>query len=302
MITSETFDGARAKAAIAEALRADLSRVSIDDLKKILSPAIEGRLVNVPIFNSGTLVYRAVVCDRPLNVSRVTYPPPSIARLNRANREGQPVFYGSAAREGALFEVMPSEGQTVAVVKWITTASMVVHPVGYSQNALDQVQSKRTPESWTGFVSEPGGPAHAEITDFLATTFMRVIRPGESNDFYKLSTAIAETLFAQDLFQGLLYPTIALAANSDNLAIKPAFVDRHLRFVEAELFRIQNVSLHGFEVLPTDLASELGADGTILWRGRPKQLVIPPYGTLRLTAENGRWVARDSSGRVVEPE
>ena len=301
MLTSATFDVEKARAAIAAALRTDLSRASIDELKVILAPAIEGRVVNVPILNAGTPVYRARIEERPTHIRDLSYPAPALAPLGRVNRAGAPVFYCSAAREGALFEVAPSLGATVAVVKWITTKPMVVHPVGYSLSAFNQLQSKRDSESWVGFFSEPGGSAHAEITDFLATTFVRVIGPGESSDFYKLSVAIAEMLFAQDMFDGLLYPTIALAAGSDNLAIKPTFVDQHLQFVEAELFRVQEVRDQGFEVLPLDLARHVEPDGAVAWRGRPKQLVLPPYGTLVLTAENGRWVARDSDGRVVEP-
>jgi hypothetical protein len=302
MLTSELFDNAKARTAIAEALCADLSKMSVDDLKRILAPAIEGRLVTVPVLDAGTPVYRARCVGRPAHIRDVSYPPASLTPPGRVNREGAPVFYCSAAREGALFEVAPRLGETVVVAKWTTTEPMVVHPVGYSKNALTQLQSRRAPESWAGFVNERGGAAHAEITDFFATTFVRVIRPGESPDFYKLSTAIAEMLFAQDMFHGLLYPTVALAANSDNLAIKPSFVDQHLRFVEAELFQVQKVHDHGFEVLPLDLAQTLETDGSIVWRGRPKQLVIPPFGTLALRAENGRWVARDSNGHIVEPE
>jgi hypothetical protein len=302
MLTNQLFDGARAKEAIDEALRADLSKASIDDLKRILAPAIEGRLVTVPVLNAGTPLYRARVTGKPTHIKDVSYPPASLTRLGRANREGAPVLYCSAAREGALFEVRPRVGETVVVAKWTTTAPMVVHQVGYSTNAINQLNSSRTPESWAVFSEEPGGAAHAEITDFLATAFVRVIERDESAEFYKLSAAIAEMLFAQDMFHGLLYPTIALAANSDNLAVKPSFADQHLAFVDAEFFQINKVRGHGFEVIPHDLAQSVGADGAISWRGRPRRLVLAPFGTLVLTAENGRWVARDVNGRVVEPE
>lgn len=302
MLTNQLFDGASAKAAIEEALRADLSKASIDDLKRVLAPAIEGRLVTVPVLNAGTPLYRARVIGKPTHIRDVSYPPASLTPLGRVNREGAPVLYCSSAREGALFEVRPRSGETVVVVKWTTTEPMVVHQVGYSTNALNQLKSGRTPESWAVFAEEPGGAAHAEITDFLATTFVRVIERDESAEFYKLSAAIAEMLFAQDMFHGLLYPTVALSANSDNLAVKPSFADQHLSFVEAEFLQIQKVSDHAFEVLPLDLAQSLDTDGSIAWRGRPKQLVIPPFGTLVLTAENGRWVARDVNGQIVEPE
>ena len=155
MITSPTFNVEKARAAIEDAVRADLSRVTIDELKVILAPAIDGRVVNAPILTAGTPVYRARIVDRPTHVRDLSYPPAPPARLGRANREGAPVLYCSAAREGALFEVAPTLGETVVVVKWTTTESMVVHPVGYSQNVFNQLQSKRASESWAGFVTEP---------------------------------------------------------------------------------------------------------------------------------------------------
>lgn len=301
MPTNRLFDGERAKAAIQEALRADLSKASIDDLKRVLAPAIEARLVTVPVLNAGTPLYRARVISKPAHIRDVSYPPASLTPLGRVNRPGAPVLYCSSAREGALFETRPRSGDTAVVVKWTTKEPLVAHQVGYSENALRQLKSARTPESWAPFAVEPGGAPHAEVTDLLASIFVRVIEPGES-EFYKLSTAIAEMLFAQDMFHALLYPTVALSANSDNLAIKPSFVDHHLSFVEAEFFQVQKVNDHGFEVTPLDLAQSLNADGSLAWRGRPKQLVVPPFGTLVLTAENGRWVARDLNGKIVEPE
>jgi RES domain len=265
-------------------------------------PAIEGRIVSAPVLKVGTLVCRARIIDKPLNIRDLSYPPPTLAQLGRVNRPGTSVLYCSAAREGALFEIEPTSGATVAIAQWRTTAPMVVHQVGYSEDALNQLASRRTPDSWASLVGEPGGPEHAQITDFLATTFVRRVGPYESSHFYKISVAIAEMLFAQDLFHGLLYPTIALAANSDNVAIKPAFADQHLQFVEAELLRIQEVRENGFEVLPLDVAKDVDASGVLAWRGRPKQLVVTRDRPLVLTAENGRWVARDVDGNIVEPD
>jgi len=179
---------------------------------------------------------------------------------------------------------------------------MVVHPVGYSRNAFNRLASRRTADSWAGLASEPAGPAHGEITDFLATTFVRRVVGGQSPDFYKLSVAISEMLLAQDLFHGLIYPTIALAAHSDNIAIKPAFADQHLQFVKAELCRVQKICEMGFEILPLDVAKEVDGDGALVWRGRPDQLTMTQERPLVLTAENGRWVARDINGRIVEPD
>jgi RES domain len=303
MLSGSTFDLKRAHAAISVVRQLDLSRVSIDEIKVILAPAIEGRIVSAPILDPGTSVFRARIVTRPSHISELSHPPATVAPMGRVNRSGAPVLYCSASREGALFEVNPTVSDTVVIAEWKTTAPMVVNHVGYSQNAFNDLGSRRTHGSWANRpVDEPGGPEHGEVTDFLATTFVRRIAPGETADFYKISIAIAEALFAQDLFHGLMYPTIAMAANSDNVAIKAAFADQHLEFVKAEFFRVDAVREMGFEVLPLDVAKEVDNDGALKWKGRPNQLTVTQDRPLILTAENGRWVARDVSGCIVEPD
>lgn len=120
---------------------------------------------------------------------------------------------------------------------------------------------------------------------------------------YKLSVAIAEKLFSDDMFDGLLYPTVQMQANADNLAIKPRYADSHLKFLKAEFARINAVREIALDIDVLDTAVELEADGKIVWRGRRDQWVLREQGDqLTLSVENGRWVARDNIGRIVDPE
>lgn len=53
---------------------------------------------------------------------------------------------------------------------------------------------------------------------------------------------------------------------------------------------------------PVDfLATSFGKDGSIEWKGHPgKWYLKKKDDQLILSVENGRWVARDKNGKVVE--
>jgi hypothetical protein len=96
-----------------------------------------------------------------------------------------------------------------------------------------------------------------------------------------------------------------MRANADNLAIKLGYAREHLQFERAEYVRIDRFrdTDFAFDITVLDTATELSADGRICWRGRLDQWTIrEPFGQLTFTVENGQWVARDRSGRIVEPE
>jgi hypothetical protein len=94
-----------------------------------------------------------------------------------------------------------------------------------------------------------------------------------SEEIYKLSSAIAECLFADDIFNGLIYPTVEMRANGDNLALKLRYADKNLRFLKAEYARIDAVSGFTYKITVLDFATPLAPDGRLLWNA--------PFGYLR---------------------
>jgi hypothetical protein len=213
------------------------------------------------------------------------------------------MLYCSTARQGPFFECQPSEGDTLTLVSWRTTAPILVNHVGYTKDAFAALESNRMHASWG-----PGPIPHfplegvPEIAAFLAEQFTRRVAKGNEH-YYKVTVAVAEHLFQAAIFDGLLYPTIVMQANCDNFAIKPAYVEVNLQFRRAEFVRIDRVKEFAFDITVLDTATKLDPDGTICWKGRLDQWVLRNQGdTLIFTAENGNWVARDPSGRTVEPE
>ena len=83
---------------------------------------------------------------------------------------------------------------------------------------------------------------------------------------YKLTIAIAEKLILDDMFGGLLYPTISMHGNADNYALKPSFVSDGLELVNVKYARVRTVECRGMNIDFLDTATA-GPDGILLWDG-----------------------------------
>ncbi|MCK4338528.1 MAG: hypothetical protein KAW87_00865, partial [Candidatus Cloacimonetes bacterium] len=110
-----------------------------------------------------------------------------------------------------------------------------------------------------------------------------------------------EKHFSDDIFNGLLYPSIAIKARSDNLALKPHYVDKNLMIERVEFIQIISVKAFEYKIKVLDLATSFGKDGSIEWKGHPGKWYLKKKGDeLILSVENGRWVARDRNGKIIE--
>ena len=281
---------------------ADLRSAEIERLVELLGPVFTGYFVQGRRFRPGLQVFRARVTEKPKHVRELLYPPrESVKRPGRVNSIGESVFYAAGGRECCIFEVDPKPGDTVVVARWRTNRPMLCNVVGYSQDAFGELGSNRECAKMELPLDPESVRINETVTTFLAREFTRRVKRGEEH-LYKITIAIAQSMFADKLFDGLLYPSIAMFANGDNLAIKTEFADTALTLERVEFMTVRAVRDKQFEVDVHDTAIEQTPDGCIAWRGRLDQWVLAKKGdTLMFTAENGRWVARDLAGRVVEP-
>lgn len=296
------LDLSAARSAIAAVRSLDLRSVSIEEIKDLLTPVFRGYRVSAPRFVPGVRLFRVRSCQKPTNIRELSYPPAQVVGLGRVNRPGSPVLYCCTSREAPFFEARPPVGTTVAITRWETTASLLVNQVGYTRRTFDTLGSARQQAGWGPEPADvSAGEGNEEIAEFLAELFTQQVAKGDEHT-YKLTVAVAEKLFMDDLFDGLLYPTVPMRANADNFALKPRYADKHLRFLKAEFARIDAERDFAYDITVLDTATELGDDGSIRWRGRLDQWVLRNQGDqLTFTAENGKWVARDARGKIVEP-
>lgn len=254
-----------------------------------------GHQVRVYRLQPGTKLFRGQICDKPENIRRLGYPPPAVARINRANKPGRPMLYCCAAREAPFFELQPSAGHTVVLAHWTTTAPMTVNHAGYTHSTFAKLGSSRS-----GLPKYRQSKMDAEVAETFAELFTRKTPPESEQYLYKFTSTIAEYLLEGDLLDGLLYPAVAMRGNADNLALKPRYADQHLKFEKAEVVRVDTLGDFSYKVTVLDTAKALGDSGEILWRGRADGWELK--NTLIITAEHDKWVARDMAGNIVEPD
>ncbi len=274
----------------------DLSGHSVDELVAQIGPLTRGLLVTAPRFKPGIMLFRGRTGARCDHRHELTYPPAHLVGLGRANQEGSPLFYGTTLRSVVFFEVPNDVGDQLLVSRWRTIDDLLVNHLGYTATVFEEVGSRREKAGWDG-KSDPleGDEVFRETLRALGNLFARR-DPG----LYKLTAALAE-FFMRPPLNGLIYPTIAMSANADNLALKPEWVDTGLEFVGVEFVRIDAV--RGFErdVTVIDYATAR-SDGSLDWKGRgPNWQLTEMDQQLTLSAEQGVWVARDQDGNVVDP-
>ncbi len=292
-----------------EAVEANIRTLEIDEIKKLLQPIMTGYEVQSPIFDPGTFVYRARQLGPTFNKAdgitkgQLIYPPRERASLGRVNRVGAPVFYSSVHKPSVFFELPDLNANDELILTfWKTTERMVVNSIGYTEDAFRQLGATRALPTWQPAVPrQPGAtestvglstlPAEVlrqalahddnrEVKETFSRYFAKRITPDESFR-YKLTVALAEmhlgTLVNQRAqFAGILYPSIRMFANGDNLALLPWFVDNHLQFRKAVHVRIKDRTATTFDIEYLDAAHEFDGAGKLAWLGRIRAWSLKP--------------------------
>lgn len=278
---------------IEEIRRLNPEVVDIDIIKEKLKPLFVGYTSRAPVYEPGLKIYRGRVCnEKPNNIEDITYPPAKlITKYQRVNRPGQSVFYCCAGRHVPFFECFVKTGDKFIFSQWKTVSRLLVNNIGYLNDNIMGLQPKSSDEL---------KKANILIRNFIDEEFTKIVDKGEEY-LYKISIALAEKHFSDDIFNGLLYPSIAIKGRSDNLALKPNYVDKNLMIERVEFIQIISVRDFEYKIKVLDLATSFGEDGSIEWKGHPGKWYLKKKGDeLILSVENGRWVARDKDGKTVE--
>lgn len=285
---------------------ADLRCLSIDELKERLIPVFCGVRMAAPFIQVDRRVFRAVEWDdKPMHRCQLWCPPcDKISFLGRVNRQNQPMFYCSNSPAAAFLEVGAKPGKRYALSIWRTRARFLVNTVGYVEDIYTKYRDYEEVPDWvTTKDSKWCDERELLVRRFLHEQFTKRVLPGQEH-LYKMSIAIAEKQFEQDLFEGLMYPTVAAAAKAENLAIKPTCAESRLQFVRAEYAVVKAIAEENVSLQVVDAANELSGEGTIQWLGgaSPQWKLSKQGQQLLFSVEDGHCVARDALGNVIEPE
>ena len=302
---------------IAELKRIDLSSADIEFLKSRLKLLLRGFMFETPILEVGQILYRGVpYSEKPSYSSQVSYPPAhKVKTFQRVNRPNQSMFYCSISHAAPFFELGLKAGDHVAISKWSMRKRVMVSNVGYAASVYAGLTSARQEEPWWSESPHTRTPSNALVSEFFSQEFSRLVPPGEEHA-YKLSIAIAEKLYADKLhthlpngelaheqpqLPGILYPTIAMRANSDNLVLTPEFVDQSLKLESIEWIRVDSKEPDfKYQVTHLDFANTFDDEGKIEWKGRRGHWVLSPGQQIKISVESGRFIARDEKGNLIQ--
>lgn len=319
----------RSRIAVLKALH--LQRADLEYLKKQLVPILHHYVHPAPLIQPGERIFRAVLWpEKPRLKGQLGYPPAEfVTTYGRANRPGEPIFYGSVGSTATIQELAPATGARMVLSMWRVTTPMMVVSVGYSEDAFGRLGSDRWSKIWwrREHGIEPVGfqtPENKLLDNFLAKEFTRRV-PRNQGWQHKLSVAVSETYLNSKSrsfkgiaglhvagvtrpgeaiagleVAGLVYPSIATGGNDDNVALKCANADACLELAWVQYIQIDRVTDKADEFTPKglDFADSVSASGEINWLG-----VFPNArcaGTdYRADVDGKRLVLKDSLGHII---
>jgi len=246
------------------------------------------------IYEPGVTLYRATKhhTSIPTRIEEIWYPPSERTGWNRTNRPKQPMFYCTSDPDCALREIGADVGNTVVFATWRTRQQMMLHDLGFSSQVMTRAGSRRLlSEHHKKFYLTQLNPDEKTIRDFIALAFTE-----PSPKDYRLTVAIAETHSDPD-FTGLLYPSVAKAANTDNLALLTSFVHEGLQLVKAQVFRVDQKDPDGrvSGAIICELAG-VSETGDLSWTyGGASEIVPPGTGSV---LRPGRKITAQTTGEI----
>jgi hypothetical protein len=292
--------------AVREAIRAleriDLEAMSMRDLDLCLSPLFRGYGIDAPTFDDAIYVYRGRKCSKPTMLSEISYPPShAVTAMGRANDIGESMFYCGTGKAVPLVELGAQPGDLVALSTWKTKGRLVLSHVGFSSKPASFKEATRKLDEIYQFVrsTRERSDLNALVHDYLAHMFSKSVR-AEDHHHYKLTTALSRKMLAGSLVNGLLYPTIEMSGNADNIVLKKEAVDRLLQFVSVEYICVRAGREMQTDIDILDSATRTDPSGKLHWSGRA--LRWRRGEQLRFADEFGELVAYDASERRIDPE
>jgi len=231
----------------------ELSNKGIDELLGIL---IQYRVVlDIPI-PVDTMLLRGVKFEDPTkyldkytNTSRISYIPKDIsykAKLNRFNKENQPMYYGSIAKSilnaNVVFsEIEAKENEFINLLVSKTSEELNVRYIGLFEYYRRGTQPPIIVHSFFQEVYDYYKSTHEKellMAIELCDTFFSDITTREGTDRLYMVTAMLSNILLEDKqVDGLIYPSV-VAANEPNLVLKPNSVDAKVRHENVYIKRL----------------------------------------------------------------
>jgi hypothetical protein len=271
-----------------------------EELLPLLNIVHCGSSLTTPCYDPGTLtIYRAVDgTQKPFSKSRVSFPPAQYVKKNgRLNAAGESLFYGSVGQAASVFyECRAKAGDIFALGCWQNTGRVLLNHMGYSDVDINSNLPGRIWQNWMH--PDVVGTRNEVLHSWQSRVFTRNVAPGEEH-LYNLSIALAR--FGMDTISpsiedptrpaemaGVLYPSVALSLQADNVALRPSVIASSFELLQVQLVRVRglpevrNPTGMGQEIVRVeaeilDLAPSHRNDGRLIWNRESTALSVTPY-------------------------
>ncbi len=223
--------------------------ISSDDFLTEIRTMVKGLTRTGVSLGDETTIYRTRVFSsetRPKFLSELSYPPVELTTLQRANNKGEQIFYGSFGFKTAFVESRAKVDEFVVVSEWVNLEELVLIQIGLS----------------------PEKDALNETNKLLHDIFTY-----QGAEMYEYSSKLAFHLLRGDTISGIVYPSVSSEFESHNVAIHTDFVDKKMKFRQAYLFHVTDISDHEeYEVNEISYVIK-EEDGKLKWKnGRTDKL------------------------------
>jgi hypothetical protein len=232
---------------------------------------------------------------KPSLVSDLSYPPLNLSRINRANLEGEQMFYCSNHVNAPFYELHLEKGDRAVISNWTNTIPMTTNNIGYTDKNFQALGSEKADADSFSQPQPLGTPENKAIAIFLAELFCGQVNEAEE-EYYKLTTAIAHWAFNYEVFAALMYPTIKMHANADNYAIKKVFVDSgYLQLISAQYIEVSAIlgEIYAYKLL--DYSEKYSSKGIINWCNPENRWVLRTDQDAYFNFEDGLLKVYDSN-------
>lgn len=280
------------------------SKATISEIEELLKPLFSGYKLQAPAYDPGIYLYRARIFNKnkPSSLSELSYPPQQyVKEYGRANDINESMFYGSITKNIPLFEIGASIDDKLGISMWKTTAPLWLNHVGFTDEVFSLLGSISNRTKVYQFISATKNFSDLNkfIYNYLAAAFSKII-PQHHNYRYKLSIAITKKLLMGNAFHGVLYPSIAMKGNSDNIVIKPSFVDDFMQFVAVEYVKVIDDRSGSFEFDVLDTATEI-VDGKLMWSGKYLGANLDSKELLSFNSDGSDWMIKNQTQQRIDP-